>query len=441
MRSMWAPVWTRSHLGPGGRTAASGDRARPRAPPRRTPSSTACRRAGRSGCPRPASWSRNRSWVRKRTATVPGAYRRRDRSADGGRHYRGDRDERAPDRRRDDGRLRIATAWRGDHEPSRRSSAGAPSADAAVDALLVELRARGCTRGAHGGAAPVRAGALPGRRLRRCTSASTSSRRSVDQAALDAGRGRPDTAGPTRRPAGRAGGGPRRLPTRSGASTTGLDDAVGATPSARLRVGVDPDGYAPVAGYAVTGRAGSRGYLQRLAVDPRCQRRGLGDGPRRRRPALAAAVGRPRGARQHPGGERRRRSPSTRRSASSTSGTAWPCCATTSRRACGERRADPRPGPPAGGRAPRPPSRSDCPRRVARSRPRTSAPPSSRPRPARSARATRSSSASTPPPSRPTAPSSWSSTAASAPAPSWPCPCGATGSAAPCTRSPSPSAS
>lgn len=31
-----------------------------------------------------------------------------------------------------------------------------------------------------------------------------------------------------------------------------------------------------VAGYAITGRAGVRGYLQRLAVDPALQRKGVG---------------------------------------------------------------------------------------------------------------------------------------------------------------------
>jgi ribosomal protein S18 acetylase RimI-like enzyme len=52
----------------------------------------------------------------------------------------------------------------------------------------------------------------------------------------------------------------------------GLDDARSATPSSRFRV-VD-DGK--VTGYAVTGRAGSIAYLQRLAVLPERQRRGIG---------------------------------------------------------------------------------------------------------------------------------------------------------------------
>jgi ribosomal protein S18 acetylase RimI-like enzyme len=55
----------------------------------------------------------------------------------------------------------------------------------------------------------------------------------------------------------------------------GLDDALGATPSSRLRVVPAGDG-AGVCAYAITGRAGSRGYLQRLAVDPASQRRGIG---------------------------------------------------------------------------------------------------------------------------------------------------------------------
>jgi ribosomal protein S18 acetylase RimI-like enzyme len=54
----------------------------------------------------------------------------------------------------------------------------------------------------------------------------------------------------------------------------GLDDALSATPSVRYRVALD-DGGRPV-GYAVTGRAGSRGYLQRLAVHPGAQGRGIG---------------------------------------------------------------------------------------------------------------------------------------------------------------------
>jgi len=53
----------------------------------------------------------------------------------------------------------------------------------------------------------------------------------------------------------------------------GLDDAREATPSSRYRV-IDDD--ATVGGYAVTGRAGPVSYLQRLAVHPDHQGRGLG---------------------------------------------------------------------------------------------------------------------------------------------------------------------
>jgi ribosomal protein S18 acetylase RimI-like enzyme len=53
----------------------------------------------------------------------------------------------------------------------------------------------------------------------------------------------------------------------------GLAEAITATPAARFRVALLGG---EVAGYAVTGRAGSRGYLQRLAVLPHEQGRGLG---------------------------------------------------------------------------------------------------------------------------------------------------------------------
>jgi len=52
----------------------------------------------------------------------------------------------------------------------------------------------------------------------------------------------------------------------------GLDDARNATPVSRFRVAVT-DGT--VVGYAVTGRAGPISYLQRLAVHPESQRRGV----------------------------------------------------------------------------------------------------------------------------------------------------------------------
>lgn len=49
----------------------------------------------------------------------------------------------------------------------------------------------------------------------------------------------------------------------------GLDDAIGATPHSRFRV-IETlvDGERAVVGYAVHGRAGSTGYVQRIGVDP-----------------------------------------------------------------------------------------------------------------------------------------------------------------------------
>ncbi len=53
----------------------------------------------------------------------------------------------------------------------------------------------------------------------------------------------------------------------------GLDDALHATAPSRFRVGAER-GYAVA--YAITGRAGSRGYLQRLAVEPGHRHQGWG---------------------------------------------------------------------------------------------------------------------------------------------------------------------
>lgn len=55
----------------------------------------------------------------------------------------------------------------------------------------------------------------------------------------------------------------------------GLAEAIAATPHTRFRAAIDPaDGQ--VAGYAICGRAGRRGFVQRLAVDPSRQRHGTG---------------------------------------------------------------------------------------------------------------------------------------------------------------------
>jgi len=55
----------------------------------------------------------------------------------------------------------------------------------------------------------------------------------------------------------------------------GLREALHATPAVRFRVGVDAVTQA-VAAYAITGRAGHQGYLQRVAVHPSARRRGWG---------------------------------------------------------------------------------------------------------------------------------------------------------------------
>ena len=58
---------------------------------------------------------------------------------------------------------------------------------------------------------------------------------------------------------------------------SGLSDAIEATPAHRFRVAKAPDSERTgLAGYAVCGRSGPRGYLQRLAVDPAHQGRGIG---------------------------------------------------------------------------------------------------------------------------------------------------------------------
>jgi ribosomal protein S18 acetylase RimI-like enzyme len=56
----------------------------------------------------------------------------------------------------------------------------------------------------------------------------------------------------------------------------GVADALRATPKVRFRMAVQPAGT--IAGYAICGRSGSRGFVQRLAVAPAAQ--GLGTGRR-----------------------------------------------------------------------------------------------------------------------------------------------------------------
>jgi ribosomal protein S18 acetylase RimI-like enzyme len=55
---------------------------------------------------------------------------------------------------------------------------------------------------------------------------------------------------------------------------SGLVDALRATPTVRFRAAVEPAGA--IAGYAICGRSGVRGFVQRLAVDPTRRRTGTG---------------------------------------------------------------------------------------------------------------------------------------------------------------------
>jgi ribosomal protein S18 acetylase RimI-like enzyme len=57
-----------------------------------------------------------------------------------------------------------------------------------------------------------------------------------------------------------------------------LGDALQATPRTRFRGLPDPADDQQLAAYAICGRAGPRGFVQRLAVHPRSQHRGLGRG-------------------------------------------------------------------------------------------------------------------------------------------------------------------
>lgn len=64
----------------------------------------------------------------------------------------------------------------------------------------------------------------------------------------------------------------RAFDTFWGMDDAGLSEALQATPISRFRVALDQE----VVGYGVFGRAGDRGYVQRLAVDPARFRQGIG---------------------------------------------------------------------------------------------------------------------------------------------------------------------
>jgi ribosomal protein S18 acetylase RimI-like enzyme len=58
----------------------------------------------------------------------------------------------------------------------------------------------------------------------------------------------------------------------------GLDEALTATPRTRFRGVLSADASGPLIGYAINGRCGSRGFVQRLAVAPEARRQGIGRG-------------------------------------------------------------------------------------------------------------------------------------------------------------------
>lgn len=171
-----------------------------------------------------------------------------------------------------DGRLRIAR-WRGDEHTAYLVPSRGPTSAEAVERALTALAAEGCDAAVTAALAPTEqapflaAGFAVHERLHLLE-------RSVDDLPVVAA----DAELRRARKADR----PQILAVDAAAfsafwhlDTAGLDDALEATPSSRLRVATLPDDPA-VIGYAITGRAGSRGYLQRLAVDPSAQGRGIG---------------------------------------------------------------------------------------------------------------------------------------------------------------------
>lgn len=174
---------------------------------------------------------------------------------------------------RGDGRLRIAT-WRGDATTAYLSPARGRPGALDIERCLDQLPALGFTSALTAALGPadrepfLAAGFSVHERLHLLS-------RSVDDLPRAA-----HTAVELRRV--RRGERPAVLAVDHAAfppfwrlDSAALDDALAATPTARMRV-AERRGGAGLDGYAVTGRAGSRGYLQRLAVDPGVQRLGIG---------------------------------------------------------------------------------------------------------------------------------------------------------------------
>ena len=187
-------------------------------------------------------------------------------------HYRGVAMSAHRDLTRGDGRLRLAS-WRGDTTTAYLTPArGRPSA-ADVERSIDAIAAAGYRAAFTAALGPTDAAPF--------LEAGFSVHERLHLLARPVGDPpHPSSELPVRR--GRRGDHPAILKVDHAAfppfwqlDAAGLDDALTATPSSRLRVVTDPDTPTDLLAYAVTGRAGSRGYLQRLAVVPRAQRRGI----------------------------------------------------------------------------------------------------------------------------------------------------------------------
>jgi ribosomal protein S18 acetylase RimI-like enzyme len=165
-----------------------------------------------------------------------------------------------------------AGPWRGDRQVAYLSPvADAPVPSAAfVRRCLDQLRVRGYRRVVTGALSPAESGGF--------LAAGFEVSEELHLLAHDLLR-IPDAASPCRlRRAGKGDQGAvlevdhRAFPPFWQLDPGGLHDAVKATPQTRYRV-AEAGG---VIAYAITGRAGRRGYLQRLAVDPSHGGHGLG---------------------------------------------------------------------------------------------------------------------------------------------------------------------
>ena len=128
------------------------------------------------------------------------------------------------------------------------------------------------------GPVAARAGRLPGRRLRGRGAAPPAGMRPRRPAAGAAGPGVcGGFAGLRGRPCSQVDR--AAFPPFWQFDAHGLDEALRATPRTRFRAAVGPgEGGAAVVGYAICGRSGSRGFVQRLAVHPDAHRQGIGRG-------------------------------------------------------------------------------------------------------------------------------------------------------------------